>query len=183
MRIACLGWGSLIWDLNGLPIAGESDGWYSDGPYLPVEFARQSSRNRLTLVLLPEGKPVQTLWAEMIPTELAIAREALRCREGASNRNAIGVWPTRDVYLHSEAIGAWAQSKSFDAVVWTALTPKFDGEEATPTEDQVLNYLRVLKRNGSAGEAEIYVRRAPAQVRTPYRDAIERELGWAPRRY
>ncbi|HPC62819.1 MAG TPA: hypothetical protein PKX23_19315 [Verrucomicrobiota bacterium] len=39
MRIAILGWGSLIWDRRDLPITGD---WQGDGPVLPIEFSRIS---------------------------------------------------------------------------------------------------------------------------------------------
>ena len=39
MKIACLGWGSVIWDPRALPIQRE---WFKDGPFAPVEFTRQS---------------------------------------------------------------------------------------------------------------------------------------------
>ena len=63
LRIVILGWGSLIWDPRVLKI--EED-WRTDGPNLPIEFARISSfgedDERLTLVLFPEGGRVPVLW-------------------------------------------------------------------------------------------------------------------------
>ncbi len=37
MKIAILGWGSLIWDRRDLQIAGD---WQQGGPVLPIEFSR-----------------------------------------------------------------------------------------------------------------------------------------------
>jgi len=60
MKIAYIGWGSLIWKQGSLKLRGI---WQSDGPYLPVEFARVSQDGRLTLVLCRGVSSVQTLWA------------------------------------------------------------------------------------------------------------------------
>jgi len=49
VKIAVIAWGSLVWDPRDLDIEPE---WREDGPLLPVEFARFSGRERLTLVLV-----------------------------------------------------------------------------------------------------------------------------------
>jgi hypothetical protein len=177
--IACIGWGSLIWNLDGLPIEG---GWYEDGPLLRIEFARQSSRGRATLVLVDVGAQVQTLWARMLTSDISEARDRLREREGAAVRFIAS--QTRSTAplgsaVHSE-VHRWLQTSPADAAVWTALPPKWDGVEGRlPTETELLAYLS--SRVGTeAIEAEEYVRRAPHQVSTPYRAAIERSLGWTP---
>jgi hypothetical protein len=74
MKIACLGWGSLIWDPRSLPIQRE---WFKDGSFAPVEFTRQSTDGRMTLVIDPTASPVRLLWAHMLTTDLQPAREAL----------------------------------------------------------------------------------------------------------
>lgn len=78
MTIACLGWGSLYWEPKALPLAED---WKLDGPVLPVEFLRRSSRGRVTLVLDPDGTQVTSLWVPLRCENLAEAVEALRKRE------------------------------------------------------------------------------------------------------
>ena len=47
----------------------------------------------------------------------------------------------------------------------------------TPTSAQVIAYLRSLDGQQKT-KAEEYVRKAPQQIKTAYRKAIELELGW-----
>jgi hypothetical protein len=80
MKIACLGWGSLVWDPRELPIRRE---WFKDGPLAPIEFIRQSLDGRITLAIdrRPRAAPVRLLWTLMVPTDLPTAKEsALRSR-------------------------------------------------------------------------------------------------------
>lgn len=179
MRIACLGWGSLIWDPRGLPIRRQ---WFEDGPFAPVEFLRQSSDGRITLVIDPVAVPVRVLWAHMIPTDLSDARRALgdreRIRDGASSAD-VGSWRQgEDAPATMPNLRGWAKSHDVDAVVWTALGPKFDGVEASPSAEKVIEYLRGL--TGTKREhAERYVRCTPPQIDTEYRHRIEAALGWS----
>ncbi len=83
--IACIGWRSLIWDRRNLDVDGD---WRTDGPMLPVEFARQSSDGRITLVLVGGFALVPTLWSVFNTPDLAGARESLRLREGVPRSRA-----------------------------------------------------------------------------------------------
>jgi len=179
MKLACLGWGSLIWDPRSLPIQRR---WFEDGPFVPVEFTRQSSDGRVTLVVEPTAAPVRVLWAVMLRPELQAAKEALRDREcitGNKWMSRIGCWQRGEAAPQPmSALPDWAQAHGLDAVVWTALGPRFNGQNISPTVDQVVQYLQTLT-GAVRDNAERYVRCAPRQIDTEYRRRIEAELGWS----
>ncbi len=182
VKIACLGWGSLIWDPQTLPMAS---GWHTDGPQLPIEFARQSKEGHITLVVTEAASPVRVLWCELAAKTPKEGFTALVKRERITARDpsrVIGLWTMGQdpVGPIAGSIAGWAAAKSIDAVVWTALGPKFGGEDRIPSQDEVVNCL-----TGLGGDvrrrAEEYVRCAPAQISTTYRTAIETAIGWTPR--
>ncbi len=186
MRIAYIGWGSLIWDPGDLPIQGE---WLAGGPILPLEFSRIStSRNRaLTLVIDPDnGVMLPTCFARSSETDLDKAIGALRDREGNPSRQNIGyvnvtagtarctVWPKA-----KETIEQWARNAGFDAVVWTDLPSNFDKKNpdgVTFTVDAAFSYLKRLPADGQEAARE-YISKASKFIRTPLRDRVEAE-GW-----
>ena len=178
--IACLGWGSLIWDPRGLPIQRM---WFKDGPLIRVEFVRRSKNGRITLVLHEDAKPVRSLWSLMTVDDLAVAKEKLAAREGISDKSDIKSWPKDYADREQKCIldlDVWATSRSIKRVVWTALSPKFNGKKGqVPASEKVIQYLSSL-RGRERDDAEEYVRRAPKQIDTEYRQHIEAALGWSP---
>ena len=179
--IACLGWGSLIWDPRELPIQRT---WFEDGPFIPVEFVRKSMDGRITLVLEPTATPVRSLWAVMDATEVGAARTALSKRENIKKENEqrdIGSWSSGQSspdLLHG--LPEWAESRGVHHVVWTALLPTFSIVEQTSIQEQVVKYLSGLT-GAKRDNAERYIRFAPKQIDTAYRRHIEAALQWTAR--
>ena len=178
-NIACLGWGSLIWDPRDLPIRRY---WFDDGPLIPLEFARQSEGGRITLVISPAARPVRSLWALMDSDSLEEAREQLRLREGPTKLEYIGNWSRgRLSPVSIPGLSEWALARNVDSVVWTALPPKFKGDDhRQPGVEDVLRHLQALTGT-ERDDAEEYIRRAPRQIDTAYRRRIEAEFQWLPR--
>ncbi len=178
INIACLGWGSLIWDPQDLPIRRY---WFDDGPLIPLELARQSKGERITLVIVPTARPVRSLWPLMDSDNLKDAREQLRLREGPTNPGYISHWSRGSRSPASiPELREWALARNIDSVVWTALPPKFKDEvHRQPSVEDVLEHLRELS-GIQREDAEKYIRRAPRQIDTAYRRRIEAELQWLP---
>ena len=181
MVIACLGWGSLVWDPRSLPIRRE---WFKDGPFVPVEFARQSSGGRITLVIdeRKEAVPVRVLWAQMLSNNLPEARDALGDRENIKEKDRpsrIGSWKRADAAPHNiPELSAWAEAHGVDAIVWTDLKPKFGNKDRTPSAAEVVKYLRT-RVGTQRDKAKRYIENAPIQIDTEYRRKIEAALNWS----
>jgi hypothetical protein len=206
VRIAVLGWGSLIWNPRELRLASH---WQPDGPFLPIEFARISATGppRLTLAIRQDADKVRTLWAQSAHDKLDGAMENLATRENTTSEK-IGYVRRGDQPLESRSrltsiIGAhlkatpeapttgdllqhidwWRSEHQVDAVIWTDLPSNFeesfrnDGQPAALSGETAVSYLESLR---DAAFAEEYVRRAPPQIRTRIRRHLEKELGWLP---
>jgi len=184
MRIGCLGWGSLIWSPGELPLKlRPNERWNTDGPLLPVEFARKSKDGRLTLVIYPGADPICTYWAELNTPTLEEAIHALKAREGTPEKN-IGYWARTEgcyspVIELCDKVGEWAEGNGLDAVVWTALASNFKVQEKSFSVEHVVCYISRLKEDQQKWEqAEEYVRRAPLQTNTRGRRALRRVFQW-----
>jgi hypothetical protein len=98
MQIAIIGWGSLIWCPGSLQMKSL---WHRDGPILPIEYARISSGDRLTLVIHPGSRNQHTLWTLAASEYLDTARELSRVKpidpSGLMER-AMGIEPTSEAW-------------------------------------------------------------------------------------
>jgi hypothetical protein len=186
MRIALLGWGSLIWE-GGLEFDKYHDDWQFDGPQLPLEFSRisESRLGALTLVIDREhGIPTTVAWCLSRRRRVEDAISDLRCREGTTVANigrldAPVVPHAADGVTHAKPVvdpmTTWARSKTVDAVVWTALKSNFSSERKCPfSVAAAISYVKTLTPEGKVKAAE-YVWRAPEFVQTPVRQALQQE--------
>lgn len=183
MKIAILGWGSLLWD-NRPEFDRWREAWQYDGPTLKLEFSRVSTSRcgALTLVIDEiHGTPTVVAWCLSKRGNPDDAVCDLRCREGTTLKNVgrVDVAQQAEPQDHAavqDAIVSWAWEKRLDVVIWTALTSNFQQKTGQQfSVDAALRYLRGLNAEAKAKAAE-YVRRAPCFVRTPLRTALEGEL-------
>jgi len=188
MKIAILGWGSLVWNPGNLEIdetIGEN-GWSNDGPKLPIEFARISGGDRLSLVISTSiGTPTQALYTISNFKHLDQAVCDLFRREKCTKQTCIGYFVKKNKDFRSrfeikEIIEEWLnRKKDIDAVIWTDLEENFKKKRTKSfSQKNVISYLKKILKEGKAAAAEEYIRKAPAIVNTPIRKAIENELGW-----
>jgi hypothetical protein len=179
MKIAILGWGSLIWDPRSLKITSKV--WNKDGVDLPIEFARISQDGRLTLVILEKFKKVRTLWNLSSCETIEEAIMNLKEREGMSLRSQkVGYLNLKTECNNSQlsdelnhAIKKWAIKKQLDAVIWTDLDSNFIEKTQTPINEQNLNtYLESLEIDAKVKAFE-YIMKTPEQVKTQFRDKLK----------
>jgi hypothetical protein len=177
--IVCLGWGSLVWDPRNLPLQGP---WRDDGPLIKVDFLRHSNGDRVTLVLDNSAPPVTSLW-NVIPVEnWEVAKHHLVIREGVEKiPHMISHWPVgAEDPPNILGLSAWADDRGVTDVLWTSLPPRWAKKDGRcPTIDEVITFLSELSGERRT-KAEEYIRRAPVQIATPMRLAIETRLGWPP---
>lgn len=183
MKIAVLGWGSLIWQPRKLRIKGR---WMNDGPHLPIEHARISNGKRLTLVLHPRVKRVRTLWAYSSYNNLQKAIRNLRKREEIKPKHTsrIGYVSVYDGKINNHAVHCvaglvqkWAIKKGVGAVIWTDLPENFQDKLGVDfSENAAIGHLRGLTGK-TRDRARQYIQETPRQVVTHLRPKINQAMG------
>ena len=175
MKIACLGWGSLVWKQGPLDVKGE---WKLDGPVVPIEFCRVSDGGELATAICLNTSPVQVLWSWLNTDNLASAIEMLRLREGIPADRIDGIG---SMTLSEQPVGTlaeWAQEKGIESVIWTGLPARsLSTEGRVPSAEEVISYLSQLEGE-TRHHARRYIEQVPAQIDTPYRREIARQLNW-----
>lgn len=183
MKIAIIGWGSLIWEPRDLPRSGV---WQVGGPELPIEFSRISRDCRLTLVIdFENGEYVSTRYVLSPCVDINDAIEDLKLREGTSNKENIGYVDLCNNKQSGgkdnpekvcEIIRNWCGKKNFDGAAWTALPCNFKEEAREEfSVDPAINYLNGLPETARKNALK-YIRNAPEEIMTPLRRRLK-EVG------
>ncbi len=176
--VVILGWGSLIWNFDGLKIISD---WQKEGPFLPIEFARISMDGKLTLVIKQNSKKVPVLWNLMEFDDLQQAREDLRIREKTPTIENIGFVNLKDDTSHSlnnehiiNDIKKWAKINEFDAVIWTDLPENFETKLNKPFSLQnIIDYFNSKKQSEIFEKIKEYILKTPKQIETTLRNDLE----------
>jgi len=185
MKIAILGWGSLIWDNQPKfeNFNNQVDQWQNDGPALKLEFSRISSSrgDALTLVVDEENGElckVQYAMSKRKNPEDAICD--LRNREGTIKR-LIGYYFIDDRQKGEpdipESIKKWASEKEMDVVIWTGLKSNFKDKSKLKRQFSIPNAITHIQSLSAENKAKAfeYVYRAPGSIDTPLRRALQKE--------
>jgi hypothetical protein len=185
-RVAIIGWGSLIWDLDDLAPKVDGPWWMEAGPPLPLEFSRISPKRLMSLVVVidPEhGEPCPTHAIASLRDEPALAAVDLAARERAPLAR-IGVHDAETGTSRASdprmarAVADWCAATGARGAVWTDLPRNFAETTGRPFSVPAgLRYLETL-RGPAAAEARRYIGGAPATTDTPLRRALARAPWW-----
>lgn len=178
MKIAVIGWGSLIWDKDRpFDIRGN---WYSSGPILPLEFCRISSKGnikeRVTLVIDSKiGTNCKTYWAYMNTNDLNVAKVNLKNREETPIRNIHFISKKDEPKSEIEkiVIDWFKENQEIDAVIWTGLPSNwYDVRKREFSIDELEAYL--MSKKGSFEYIKQYFEEAPPQIQTEGRNVFKK---------
>ncbi len=178
MRIAVVGWGSLIWDAGVLRI--ENGEWHVGGPPLPIELSRVSKRRGYLTYVIDErhSRPVPTRFAISKSSTLEDAVANLACREGCP-AHCIGfveagrATPYRSRTAQWRAIHEWLGNAPglLHGAIWTDLEPRFDGPF---TLEGAVEFWRGMSADVESA-ARRYAELAPSEVDTDLRRRLRQE--------
>jgi hypothetical protein len=189
VKIACIGWGSLVWQDDHPKAFAQIGPWKPGGPGVKVEFARISKDHRVTLVLDRDSPTSQAWWCLMEAQELRQAVKLLADREGIGEvyqKTSVGSWKCGEPEPENPfSLALWASQNGVDAVIWTKLgcsSPNPSGGDPIPREKPSLSKLIehvIFFKNDTVTHEKIreYVEKAPAEIITTYRKDLENFLG------
>ena len=185
MKIAVIGYGSLIWDLDDLAPKVSGDWQRGTGPAMPVEFTRVSPKRKRALALVihqdvPRPSATSYIMSNSANLDQAIEDLALRERTEVSH---IG-YAAEDGRAFSrnpgvaEAVTTWLGQSGCSAAVWTDLDGNFTEHTGSSFSHQTgRDYLKTLTGE-SLYEAWRYITYAPSETDTPFRRFLLADTWW-----
>lgn len=185
-RIAILGYGSLIWDLEILQPHISGPWAMAAGPAFPMEFSRISPKRKMGLVLCLDavhGAPcVSHAIASRRKSVTAAALDLARRERAPLDRiGSVCLRGDRVVSRQAdigERVKAWCEKTGWHGAVWTDLDPNFaDYRGHAFSVEAGLSYLQGL-RGPSRAEAVLYISNAPVETDTPLRRALTAFAWW-----
>ena len=185
-KIAVIGFGSLLWDLDDLAPKVSGEWKMYEGPILPLEFSRVSRKRHYALALVidyGDGAPCPTCVIDSVRSKIGAAIVDLANRERMDPTN-IGFVDrnTGESHSHREetrnTLWNWIEDSNYDGAVWTDGERNFEALTGRAFSLQTAqDHLRSLQ-GISLEEARRYIRNAPARVETPLRRALENSPWW-----
>lgn len=186
-RIAVIGWGSLIWDLDNLAPFVTGDWMMATGPALPFEFTRVSPKRKMGLAVCLDyvnGDRCPTNAILSIRDDIDEAAEDLRARERARIIDYIGlIHPASGARRSSipevaDIFEVWCRETGAAGAVWTDLGGNFEEDRGRPfTVQAAIDYLKTLEGD-SLIEAVRYIEYAPVATDTALRRALAADDWW-----
>ena len=185
-KIAVIGFGSLLWDLDDLAPKVSGEWKMYEGPVLPLEFSLVSRKRHYALALVidyGDGAPCPTCVIDSVRSEIGAAIVDLANRERMAPTN-IGFVDRNTGESHSlreetrKIFWNWIEDRDYDGAVWTDGERNFEALTGKAFNLQTAqDHLRSLQ-GISLEEARRYIRNAPARVETPLRRALEDSPWW-----
>lgn len=185
-KIAVIGFGSLLWDLDDLAPKVSGEWKMYEGPILPLEFSLVSRKRHYALALVidyGDGAPCPTCVIDSVRSKIGAAIVDLANRERMEPTN-IGFVDrnTGESHSHREetrnTLWNWIEDSNYDGAVWTDGERNFEALTGRAFSLQTAqDHLRSLQ-GMSLEEARRYIRNAPARVETPLRRALENSPWW-----
>jgi hypothetical protein len=185
-KIAVIGFGSLLWDLDDLAPKVSGEWKMYEGPILPLEFSLVSRKRHYALALVidyGDGAPCPTCVIDSVRSKIGAAIVDLANRERMDPTN-IGFVDrnTGESHSHREetrnTLWNWIEDSNYDGAVWTDGERNFEALTGRAFSLQTAqDHLRSLQ-GMSLEEARRYIRNAPARVETPLRRALENSPWW-----
>ena len=185
-KIAVIGFGSLLWDLDDLAPKVSGEWKMYEGPILPLEFSLVSRKRHYALALVidyGDGAPCPTCVIDSVRSEIGAAIVDLANRERMEPTN-IGFVDrnTGESHSHREetrnTFWNWIEDSTYDGAVWTDGERNFEALTGRAFSLKTAqDHLRSLQ-GISLEEARRYIRNAPARVETPLRRALDGAPWW-----